>query len=749
MTVHLVTRRADHLLKDNLITVVRPEEYNLHTHLLSSSTRRCTRRCTNTTECDWHVLGHDIETRFELPEISEDGLLLSAFCNKDEEVLVIDNTSVSNDEVFDEETLSRCLFIAHSADFEARWGATRGFLPGRYGCTLTNGKRLMSGMTGFRHDLISEIKRWLGPDEVPIWMEKDIRNDFAHITVFEDKHILYNASDTIKLIKLYYAQLEQAEALGQAFLHRTINSRIIIPIAKAEVTGIRHDSDRWKIITEERKLKAEKICQELDALVTGTYGLDIRTVNPQLLKQEISKQNNLIKKQKRLEKLQATLNRLRDQKKTHLKSYVVSLDQVAKLEGSLQGADLPSDPVGVNWGSSQQVVKVLRTIGCPVPEAKDQKTRKPKAGVGKEARANWFVNYATSPYLQVMDLFDTFKKIEHNIKAFGEKWLAQYVRNGRAYTLLDQSGTDTGRFSSGDKKPPGALKQYGNFQQIPKRQGKEYRECFLADPGRVLITADYKNCEGVIMISLSKDLEMKKITELPDQHSYLGTLAWRAAYAKRYERTGDEMDLSLSRHYVMNQSTPEKEEERTKFKNSGGLFPVAYGVTANKVAASAGITEAEGQAMIDAIKAQIPNVITTLDSKSKEASNFGYVIHNERTGSRRWFTPVLDHVHYRFPLTKSQIIEAEMAARNSPIQGTNSDIMKEAIATIDLWTKLFKQDLRFMLTVHDEGVWDCPADKAEFFLTKIEELMKRAAKNYLIKEIDMEVDAHFGAHWGA
>jgi len=170
-------------------------------------------------------------------------------------------------------------------------------------------------------------------------------------------------------------------------------------------------------------------------------------------------------------------------------------------------------------------------------------------------------------------------------------------------------------------------------------------------------------------------------------------------------------------------------------------------VSANKVAATSQITEKEGQVMIDTIKAQVPKVVQTLDAKSKEASTLGYVIHNNRTGSRRWFTPVLDHIHYKFPITKGQIIEAEMAARNSPIQGTNSDLMKEAIAMLALWVKLYKQDVRFLLTVHDELLCDCPADKAEFYAGKIKEIMKRAAKAYLIKEIDMDVSCHTAMYW--
>lgn len=406
----------------------------------------------------------------------------------------------------------------------------------------------------------------------------------------------------------------------------------------------------------------------------------------------------------------------------------------------------------INWGSQQQVIKVFELIGCPVPEAKDNKTRKMKVGVGKEHRANWFVANEDSPFVPLMKKYEEYKKTQHNVNSFGENWVTQYVRNGRAYTLLDQAGTDTGRFSSGSKARPGQIKEYANMQQIPKEVDKLtkrviYRECFIADPGRTIITLDYTNCEGSVMTALSGDLNMQKILHLADSHSYLGTKCWRNIYAYRYNKTKDPKWLELSQTYEMNKTSVEKEKERDVFKNSGGLFPVAYGVASSKVAATSKITTDEGQVMIDTIKAEIPQVITYLDSKSKEAITKGYVLHNTRTGSRRWFTPVLDHLHYGFPLSKSDIAEIEFAARNSPVQGGNADLMKESIAMVELWSKLFKQDIRFLLTVHDEAVYDVPDDKAEFSATKIKELMKRAAKSYLIPGVVMDVDCRIAKYW--
>lgn len=696
---------------------------------------------------DFFVVAHDIETKYRFPQ--KGGLLLSAFCNNNEDVLVIDNTSIDNNDVFPPDILKRCLFVAHNADFEARWGVVHNFLPARYACTMVNDRRLLSGQVGYRFDLISVINRRLGYRYIPEWMEKDIRKDFATITEFTDQHILYNAADTITLRPILQKQLELANNYNQVYLHNTINSRTIIPVAKAEMVGIKHDTDKWLRITKEKQDKSIEITTNLNELVTNQYGLDPSQINPILKKKIESREKKIERLKQRKIKLQNQINTLVQKEKTHLKSYTISVEHLSNCEKQLTEAvntDLLSSEDVINWGSPKQVIQVFKAIGCPVPKAKDKESHQLKEGVGKEARANWFVQNSGKEFIDLMTKFDSYKKIAHTINAFGEKWVESYVINGRVHTLFDQAGTATGRFSSGDKGRQQKL--HPNIQQIPVRgENKVYRECFVADENRAIITADYRNCEGIVMIALSKDLGMKPIIEMDDSHSYLGTLAWRAVYKHRYERTGDPKWKELSETYEMNQSTPEKIEERTIFKNSGGLFPVVYGVAASKVAATSKIIEPEGQAMITAIKSLVPKVVETLEGKAKEATTLGYVKHNDRTGSRRWFTPVLDHLHYGYPITKRDLIEAEMAGRNSPIQGTNSDIMKEAIAMVELYSTLFKLDIRFLLTAHDEGAWDVPVQEADFYAAKIKELLIRAAKPYLIPEIDMDVDVRVADYW--
>jgi DNA polymerase I-like protein with 3'-5' exonuclease and polymerase domains len=744
LKVVFLTRRTDHQLNNNpLITVMRPEEYDIFSHLLRDG--KCNIR-SPWSYSDWYVLGYDIETRGE-PLNGQ--VLLSAFCNDGENVLVLDSTSVDSNEVFDAKTLKYCFFIAHNADFEARWGCTKNFLPGRFGCTLVNGKRLMSGQEGFRHDIISNINRYFGYESIPVWMEKDIREQFATTEVLTDEQILYNAADTILLKPLYFEQLRRAEQLNQLFLLGTINSRLIIPIAQAEVTGIRHDTDKWLGLAEDRKRKADKICQDLNDIVIGQYGLKPGTINPAIRKQEESRKKKLEKAEVRRVKLEAALRALEEKGKTHLKSYRTQQEQLNKINLGSETSSGETESGGlINWASQKQVINVFTQLGMPIPQAKDKKTKNMKDGIGKEARALWFNDNQFSPFLDLMKSFDKFKKTEHNIKSFGQGWVNQYVRNGRAYTLLDQAGTTTGRFSSGDKERDKKKRKYANMQQIPARgDDKIYRTCFVADEGMSLITLDYSNCEGVIMSSLSGDINLLNIVKLPDSHSYLGTKSWRNIYKHRYEQTGDPKWKELAENYQMNNVDEERKKERDIFKNSGGLFPTVYGVAAQKVAGTSKIPIEEGQIIIDSIKAEVPIVIPFVEKKSKDAVNDGYTLHNTRTNSRRWFTPILDRIKYGYAPTKSQIAEVEFAARNSCIQGTNSDLMKEAICMLHLYIQMTKQPIQFLLTVHDEKVVQAPKDKAEEIKHKVEQIMSRAAQNYLIDEVKMEVDGRIADYW--
>src|SRR5690606_21223359 len=605
---------------------------------------------------------------------------------------------------------------------------------------------LMAGLDGIKFDLVSVAGRRIDEfDITKLEWNKDTRDQFHKATrdfLFTDEHIKYNAIDSYVLPYIYEKQQHLAEANNQLFLINSLRSRSIKPLAEAERTGFVHNSEKWREITKKRIEEAKELSEQMDDYIAERK-IHVSIINPEVAKKLSQRSGRESRLRERLEKTRNKILELESKNKTHLKSYQTLKELYPELMNQLDTVvNQPTEKARVNWGSSKQALEVFRRLGVKLPQKKDNTTHEMKAGVSKEARTNWMVENMDSEHYQFMELFDKYKRVSHNISAFGEKWIEKYVRsNGKAYTTFRQASTATLRLASGN-----ADAGLFNLQQIPSRDGPEYRECFGTDPGRGIIVLDYVGCELVCMISLSKDLDLKRISELPDQHSYLGTKCWRAVYLDRYNRTKDQKWLELANSYEMDASTPAKKKERTKFKESGA-FPVVYGVSASKVAAIQGFSKHEGQIFIDTIESEMPNVISFVKLQAQKALRDGYVIHNDRTNSRRLFSPVIDHNLYVYEMTRGQLAAVESAARNTCIQGTNADIVIEAMCLIDLWKRLYKQDIRLLGQVHDELIYDCPIDKLDFYAEKIEQLMIRAAKNYLIPEIDMKVDVHKGLTW--
>lgn len=615
-------------------------------------------------------LYHDIETTGENPYLSK--LLLEAWYNGDpsQPILVLDSHTVDTEEVVRNVDLKNRVIVAHNADFEKRWAIKRGLFEGRFYCTMVSEQTIMSGITDLKYDIRACYTR----RGVPIHpeMDKTIRNEFigADPATFTlaNKHILYNATDVEDLKLLKDKQQIWIDKLNMNFLVHHLRSPLITALAEAEMIGFLHNSTRWNAIAARKQVEAEGLVLQLNNYVVAK-GLDLLSLNPtlkELYNREVNKKERL---ETRLKKVTLQIEELEAKGKTSIKAYTLAKETLVKVQLEIDSPKVLPLPT-VNWASPQQPLAVMTALGInPLPMDVDKKTRRPKPSANKAARTNWFAENENHALKDFMELFDKFKKIEHNIKSFGVTWVEMYVNpvTGKVHTCFRQSGTRTGRFASGDRH-----KNYFNLQQIPGEittlpdgsKIAEYRACFGTDPGRKIATLDYTGCEIICMISLSNDLELKKISELPDQHSYMGTKCWRAVYKHRYEKTGDPKWKELSETYVMGG----KSKERTKFKQSG-VFPVIYGVKPPKVASIQGFSKEEGQIFIDTIEAEMPNVVAFVKTKAAFALAHGYVLHNTRTNSRRWFKNVLDANKHGLDLSNKEEAAVETAARNSPIQG--------------------------------------------------------------------------------
>jgi DNA polymerase-1 len=93
---------------------------------------------------------------------------------------------------------------------------------------------------------------------------------------------------------------------------------------------------------------------------------------------------------------------------------------------------------------------------------------------------------------------------------------------------------------------------------------------------------------------------------------------------------------------------------------------------------------------------------------------------------------------------------AERAAINAPIQGTSADLIKRAMARMDgALQEAGLSDVKMLLQVHDELVFEVPEGRQEQAAEVIKKVMATAAEPALTLDVPLEVEVGWGAHWGA
>lgn len=277
---------------------------------------------------------------------------------------------------------------------------------------------------------------------------------------------------------------------------------------------------------------------------------------------------------------------------------------------------------------------------------------------------------------------------------------------GRLHTSYNSAGSVTGRISSSDP----------NLQNIPIRTeiGRRIRAAFVAEPGYVLMSADYSQVELRVLAHMSEDELL------------------REAFRKG-------QDIHASTAAVVLGIKPEDVtvEQRSFAKRVN--FGLLYGMSAFRLARESRLTLGEAEEFLRDYFDSMPGVEDYLDMTKARAAEEGYV--ETLLGRRRYF-PVLqsDEEGRRNAIARRA---AEREAINMPIQGTAADIIK--IAMIRLHAALQEAGLgaRMLLQVHDELVLEVPEDKADQTANLVREIMEGAYQ----LEVPLKVDVHQGPSW--
>ncbi len=275
---------------------------------------------------------------------------------------------------------------------------------------------------------------------------------------------------------------------------------------------------------------------------------------------------------------------------------------------------------------------------------------------------------------------------------------------GRVHTSFSLTGAQTGRLSSNDP----------NLQNIPIRTevGRKIRDAFVADPGNVILSADYSQIE------LRLAAHMADVPQLKE--------AFRAG-EDIHNLTAEELFGTVDR------------ETRNKAKTIN--FAILYGISSWGVAARLGVSKEEGKAIIDRYFERFPGIRAYIHGTLGFAREHGFT--QTLFGRKTHFEP---NIRSPNPSIRGG---AERAAINAPIQGTSADLIKRAMARMDgALADAGLEGVKMLLQVHDELVFEVPEGREEEAAAVIRRVMAHAAQPAIKLDVPLDVEVGWGPNWG-
>jgi DNA polymerase-1 len=275
------------------------------------------------------------------------------------------------------------------------------------------------------------------------------------------------------------------------------------------------------------------------------------------------------------------------------------------------------------------------------------------------------------------------------------------ARTGRVHTTFSQATAVTGRLASTDP----------NLQNIPVRtaEGRRIREAFIAEPGHILVSADYSQIELRIMAHLSGDPALLK------------------AFA-----AGEDIHRATAGEIFGVPPAEVSADQRRYIKAVN--FGLIYGMGAFGLATQLNIERAAAQQFIDKYFARYPGVAEYMQRTRELAREQGYV---ETVFGRRLWLPDIKAA------SGPRRAGAERAAINAPMQGTAADLIKLAMLVVHEWLSREKLATRLILQVHDELVLEVPDAEA----ARVQQDLPRLMTGVATLKVPLVVDVGHGANW--
>jgi len=362
-------------------------------------------------------------------------------------------------------------------------------------------------------------------------------------------------------------------------------------------------------------------------------------------------------------------------------------DRIAKLEKKIHKA--AGGPFNVN--SAQQLREVLfDRLELPVLKKTPKGVPSTDASVLKKLADEH----------RVVDDLLSYRELEKLRSTYVDGLMPLVAEDGRIHAHFNQMAAATGRLSS--DRP--------NLQNIPARsvEGLTIRRAFVADDGAIFLVADYSQIELRILAHLSRDAALvEAFHDDQDVHTATAARVWETEPG---DVTGEQRRMAK----VIN-------------------FGLLYGMEAYGLAQRLEISTEEAQAHVDSYFDQFPDVRDFMSGIVADARDRGYTA---TIMGRRRYLPELASGNFR------ERQAGERMALNAPIQGSAADIIKMAMIELDSRFIAELPRARMLLQVHDELVFEVPADEVESARSLVREVMEGIVPLRVPLRVDMATGAN-------
>ncbi|HEX3954963.1 MAG TPA: DNA polymerase I [Stellaceae bacterium] len=278
---------------------------------------------------------------------------------------------------------------------------------------------------------------------------------------------------------------------------------------------------------------------------------------------------------------------------------------------------------------------------------------------------------------------------------------------GRVHTSFALAATATGRLSSSEP----------NIQNIPIRteEGRKIRRAFVAEPGHLLLSADYSQIELRLAAHVADIVELKQAFRNGDDiHALTASEVFGVPLAQ--------MDAATRR--------------RAKAIN----FGIIYGISAFGLGNQIGVPQSEAAEYIRAYFDRFPGIRAYMERIKTDARRTGYV---ETIFGRKCYIPGIRDTN---PARRGG---AERQAINAPLQGSAADIIKRAMTRLPAALEQAGLKARMLLQVHDELLFEASEAEVEATAAVAKTVMEGACAPHCELSVPLVVETGWASSWDA